>query len=83
MQLAAQDTASPVDVCTVNGQVFMNVATGGSGAEITESTDPALKDSIGGAAYILTGIMNPQTISARYALDLSHIAPCSMRRNIT
>ncbi len=41
------------------------MATGGFGAEVTESTDPGLKDSLGGAAYILTGIMNPQTISSR------------------
>ena len=36
-------------------QVFMNVATGGFGTEITAQTDEKLKNSLGGAAYILTG----------------------------
>ena len=36
-------------------QVFMNVATGGTGAEITVQTDEGLKDKLGGAAYLLTG----------------------------
>lgn len=33
----------------------MNVATGGFGTEITAQTDEGLKNSLGGAAYILTG----------------------------
>lgn len=37
-------------------QVFMNVATGGFGTEITAQTDEGLKDKLGGAAYLLTGI---------------------------
>lgn len=49
----------------VANQVFVNVATGGFGAEITESTDTGLKDSIGGAAYILTGLTSPQKMSAK------------------
>ena len=46
-------------------QVFVNVATGGFGAEVTESTDTGLKDAIGGAAYIFTGLTSPQKLSAR------------------
>ena len=33
----------------------MNVATGGFGTEITAQTDEGLKNTLGGAAYILTG----------------------------
>jgi diacylglycerol kinase family enzyme len=36
-------------------QVFMNVATGGFGTEITTQTDEGLKNKLGGAAYFLTG----------------------------
>lgn len=65
--LAATDTARPIDVGLVNDKVFVNVATGGFGAEVTESTDKGLKDSLGGAAYILTGLLKPHTISAKEA----------------
>jgi diacylglycerol kinase family enzyme len=47
------------------GQVFVNVATGGFGAEITESTDSGLKDTLGGASYLLTGLTSPQKLSAK------------------
>jgi diacylglycerol kinase family enzyme len=67
LQLAASDTACPIDIGVVNDEVFVNVGTGGFGAEITESTDSGLKDSIGGAAYILTGLTSPQKMSARDA----------------
>lgn len=43
----------------------MNVATGGFGAEITESTDSGLKDTLGGASYLLTGLTSPQKLSAK------------------
>ena len=48
-----------------NAQVFVNVATGGFGAEITESTDSGLKDTLGGASYLLTGLTSPQKLSAK------------------
>lgn len=67
LQLAASDTASPIDIGVVNDQVFVNVATGGFGAEITESTDSGLKDTLGGASYLLTGLTSPQKLSAKDA----------------
>jgi diacylglycerol kinase family enzyme len=67
LKLAAGDTASPIDVGSVNDQVFVNVATGGFGAEITESTDSGLKDKLGGASYLLTGLTSPQKLSAKDA----------------
>lgn len=50
--------AEPVacDVGWVNERVFLNVATGGFGTEVTTNTDPALKEMLGGAAYFLTGV---------------------------
>lgn len=40
----------------VKVQVFMNVATGGFGTEVTVKTDPKMKQQLGGAAYIITGM---------------------------
>ena len=44
----------------VEVQVFMNVATGGFGTEVTVKTDPKMKQQLGGAAYIITGM--PETL---------------------
>ena len=35
----------------------MNVATGGFGTEVTVKTDPKMKQQLGGAAYIITGML--------------------------
>ena len=43
-------------------QVFMNVATGGFGTELTVKTDPKMKQQLGGAAYIITGICLASTL---------------------
>lgn len=40
---------------SATSQVFMNVATGGFGTEVTVKTDPKMKQQLGGAAYIITG----------------------------
>jgi hypothetical protein len=45
----------------------MNVATGGFGTEITAQTDEGLKNKLGGAAYLLTGISKPGSVSAKEA----------------
>lgn len=37
-------------------QVFLNVATGGFGTELTVKTDEDLKNKLGGAAYLFTGV---------------------------
>jgi len=42
----------------------MNVATGGFGTEITAQTNEGLKDKIGGAAYLLTGMPSSSTITS-------------------
>ncbi|HEX9940014.1 MAG TPA: YegS/Rv2252/BmrU family lipid kinase [Longimicrobium sp.] len=45
-----------VDVPTVNGRCFLNVSTGGFGAEATEDAPQGLKNFLGPAAYVLTGV---------------------------
>jgi len=64
LQLAAQGAVTPIDVGRVNDRIFVNVASGGFGAEVTANTPPKLKKALGGAAYSLMGVvtaakMNP------------------------
>ncbi len=64
MQLAAEGDATPIDIGKVNGRIFVNVTSGGFGAEVTANTPPQMKNALGGAAYSLMGIvtaakMNP------------------------
>jgi lipid kinase YegS len=46
----------PVDVARVNGRYFLNVSTGGMGAEATEETSGDLKRVLGPVAYVVTGV---------------------------
>ena len=62
--LAAEGNITPIDVGKVNGRIFVNVTSGGFGAEVTANTPPQMKKALGGAAYSLMGIvtaakMNP------------------------
>ena len=45
-------------VCFDGTQVFMNVATGGFGTEVTVKTDLKMKQQLGGAAYLITGTLS-------------------------
>jgi lipid kinase YegS len=57
LHLAANGNLRRIDVGTVNGRPFVNVASGGFGAEVTARTPPELKKALGGAAYSLTGLL--------------------------
>jgi len=50
------EPARPVDVGEMNGQPFVNMATGGFGSKVTASTSEELKRMLGGGAYLLTGL---------------------------
>lgn len=45
-----------VDVAVVNGRCFLNVSTGGFGAEATEETSDEAKRVLGPLAYVVTGV---------------------------
>lgn len=45
-----------VDLGEVDGQLFLNMATGGFGSRVTANTSEELKSLLGGAAYFLTGL---------------------------
>lgn len=48
--------AQPIDLGEVDGQLFLNMATGGFGSNVTANTSEELKRVLGGAAYMLTGL---------------------------
>ena len=67
LTLATGGRPSWIDVGRVNGKLFLNVASGGLGAEITATTPPELKRLIGGAAYALMGLISAHQLSAYQA----------------
>ncbi len=63
MQLAAEGDATPIDVGKVNDRIFINVTSGGFGAEVTANTPPQMKKMLGGAAYSLMGLVTAAKMS--------------------
>lgn len=55
--LAVRGSPMPVDIGRCNDAVFVNVASGGFGAEITSDTPVPLKNFLGGGAYTLMGLL--------------------------
>ncbi|MDO4394276.1 MAG: YegS/Rv2252/BmrU family lipid kinase [Bacillota bacterium] len=56
MDIALGDVTSTADVGKVNDKVFVNVAALGGLIDVSQRTDPNLKNSIGVAAYYLTAM---------------------------
>ncbi|PVZ20351.1 MULTISPECIES: lipid kinase YegS [unclassified Pseudomonas] len=48
--------ARAVDLGEAGGEVFLNMATGGFGSQVTANTSEDLKKVLGGAAYLFTGL---------------------------
>ncbi len=63
LHLAATGKSFPIDVGKANDDYFINVASGGFGAEVTANTPPELKKAIGGAAYSLMGVVTAAKMS--------------------
>ncbi|MFP3514765.1 lipid kinase YegS [Pseudomonas sp. SIMBA_077] len=59
--------AREIDVGEVDGQYFLNMATGGFGSQVTANTSEDLKKVIGGAAYLFTGLSRFGELEAAYA----------------
>jgi len=64
LRLAAEVQPQAVDVGVMNGRYFLNVASGGFGAEVTSRTPTALKNAIGGSAYALQALIMAMHSSA-------------------
>ncbi len=63
LRLAAEGDVTRIDVGRVNGRIFVNVASGGFGAEVTASTPSQLKKALGGVAYSLMGVVTAAKMS--------------------
>lgn len=57
LRLAQAGDAVAVDAARANDQHFINVASGGFGAQVTTNTPVALKNFLGGGAYTLSGLV--------------------------
>ncbi len=57
LALAIHGQSRPVDIGKANERHFVNVASGGFGAEVTVDTPVELKNFLGGGAYTLTGLV--------------------------
>jgi lipid kinase YegS len=75
-QAALMDAASgepyTVDVARVNGRYFLNVSTGGMGAEATDDASAELKRVLGPIAYLVTGVkkfVQLKETTARFVCD--------------
>ncbi|MEL6177963.1 MAG: lipid kinase YegS [Myxococcota bacterium] len=66
-----------VDFGQVEDRLFLNVATGGFGTQITTQTDPMLKKALGGAAYFLTGVTHFSSIAP---VDVEVLSPAGSWR---
>ncbi len=63
--LALLDTpAQSIDLGRVGEQVFLNMATGGFGSQVTANTSEDLKKVLGAAAYLFTGLSRFSELSA-------------------
>jgi lipid kinase YegS len=56
IRLALEGEPTPVDVGRLNGEAFLNVSTGGVGAEATEEAPDEVKRVLGRLAYLVTGL---------------------------
>jgi len=57
LEIACTRDPRPIDVGRMNGESFINVASGGFGAEITATTPVEMKKRLGGAAYTIMGLI--------------------------
>ncbi len=55
--LALQSEAVPVDAVRANERYFVNVASGGFGAQVVAETPQSLKNFLGGGAYTLSAVI--------------------------
>jgi diacylglycerol kinase (ATP) len=67
MDVILQRKPRRLDTASLNGRRFLNVSTGGIGAEATAETSPEVKASLGPIAYALTGIKKFADLKAKWA----------------
>lgn len=65
LELIVNADPVPIDIGRLGERVFLNVASGGFGTEVTTATPPELKQLLGGAAYLLTGLFSWDSVTAK------------------
>ncbi len=65
LELALNGFTKDIDIAKANERYFINVATGGFGAQVTTATPIQLKNFLGGGAYALTGIIKALEFSPK------------------
>ena len=61
------EPARAIDLGEAGDQLFLNMATGGFGSQVTANTSEDLKKVLGGAAYLFTGLTRFSELHAAYA----------------
>src|SRR5471032_222409 len=56
-----------IDLGHAGGQMFLNMATGGFGSQVTANTSEDLKKVLGGAAYMFTSLTRFSELKAAYS----------------
>ncbi|MDQ6887107.1 MAG: YegS/Rv2252/BmrU family lipid kinase [Gemmatimonadota bacterium] len=67
MDVILQRKPVRIDTASLNGRRFLNVSTGGMGAEATAETPPEAKEQLGPLAYALTGVRKLADLQATRA----------------
>jgi diacylglycerol kinase (ATP) len=62
-----QQEPRTVDIAQVNERYFLNVSTGGFGAEATEEAPEKVKRALGSLAYVITGVRKFAALQAAHA----------------
>jgi len=65
LRLALEGESHPVDIVKANEKYFINVASGGFGAEVSAETPVQLKNFLGGGAYTLSAVLKALNYSHR------------------
>ena len=63
LEVVVSRPATSIDVGRIGDRMFLNVATGGFGTQITVETPENMKKALGAAAYLLTGLTRFTSIS--------------------
>lgn len=72
VSVALGDTTMPADVGVINDKYFINVAAMGAIVDVSQKTDPKLKDALGVMAYYITGfaeIADLKPINMKFTTD--------------
>ena len=65
LRLAVHGTTSAIDIIQANDRYFINVASGGFGAQVSADTPVQLKNFLGGGAYALTAVVKALNFTHR------------------